>query len=270
MTTPATIFDSITDMPPACGEAAHHVITACADTKLLLGYHYGAWTFGTPALEAAVASCSLSQGELGHVRLLHSLLKSQWNDDPEAMVDDRPGGAFANVSFLDRALSDWPAFVAMNAVVDVAVTHVLHSMRDGAFGPLQLCVDKILDEERYHAHHGRGWFRTLAGDADARARLSAETVRALNAVALWFGPGDDAGDRAMVAAGVKHESAAATFASLSDEVGHLAEECDLTLAKLSKPDFTGWNPATRRTDGGVDDDILYHLRGSKNEIFKLN
>lgn len=270
MTTPATIFDSITDMPPACADAVHHVITACADTKLLLGYHYGEWTFGTPALEAAVASCSLSQGELGHVRLLHSLLKSQWNDDPDDLVNHRAGREFANVSYLDRPLADWPAFVAMNAVVDLAVTHVLHAMRDGSFGPLQLCVDKILDEERYHAHHGRGWFRTLAADANARARLTTETVRALDAVSTWFGPADDAGDRAMVAAGVKTETGMDTFASLRDEVTQLAEECDLEFPTMATPAFATWDAATRRTDGGVDDEILYHLRGSKNEIFKLN
>jgi hypothetical protein len=35
-------------------------------------------------------------------------------------------------------------------------------------------------------------------------------------------------------------------------------------------DFSNWSPAVRRcTPGQPDDGILYHLRGSKNDIFKL-
>jgi len=271
MTTPATLFDSTDVMPADCVTGLHDLLTACADTKLLLGYHYGEWTFGTPELEAAVASCSLSQSELGHVRLLHGILKSHWGEDPDALVEGRRAEQFANVTYLDRPLTDWTAFVAMNAVVDLAVTRVLFATREGTFVPFRLNVDKMLDEERYHLHHGRGWLRTLSqGEPEACGRLVDETVKALVAVRTWLGPADDAGDRALVTAGIKGETNAQVFESVHTMIRQLAESCGLTLPDLPAADFTGWDAASRRIGTRLDEDILYHLRGSKNAIFKLN
>ncbi len=271
MTTPAVLFDSTAMLPAECVTGLHDLLTACADTKLLLGYHYGEWTFGTPELEAAVASCSLSQSELGHVRLLHGILKSHWNEDPDALVEQRPAEAFANVAYLDRPLADWTAFVAMNAVVDLAVTRLLFATREGAFVPFRLNVDKMLDEERYHLHHGRGWLRTLSqGDPDVCGRLVEETVKALVAVRTWLGPAGEAGDEALVAAGIKGETNTQVFDSVHGITRGLAESCGLSLPDLPAADFGGWDAASRRVGTRLDEDILYHLRGSKNAIFKLN
>ena len=266
-----TTHDSLETMAAPCPEGLRHLITACADTKLLLGYHYGEWTFGTPELEAAVASCSLSQAELGHVRLLHAILKKHWDADPDALVETREPAAFANLAFLDRPLEDWSDFVAMNAVVDLAVTRLLHSMRGCAFVPLQINTEKMLDEERYHAHHGRGWFRTMVARPDGADRLGAATERALAAAALWFGPDGDAEDEALVAGGFKDATNPALFDALVGDVGGMAEAAGLRLPQRARPDFSGWNPATRRRPGTApDDEILYHLRGTRNAIFKLN
>ena len=53
-------------IPEEARDGTRAALLACADTKLLLGYHYGEWTFGAPALEAAIAACSMGQDELGH------------------------------------------------------------------------------------------------------------------------------------------------------------------------------------------------------------
>lgn len=234
--------------------ALRDLLTACADTKLLLGYHYGEWTFGTPELEAAVASCSLSQAEMGHVRLLHAILKKEWGLDPDQLVEERAPDAFANLTYLDRPLPDWAAFVAMNAVVDLAVTRVLHTLRDHKMQTVQANVEKMLDEERYHTHHGRGWFRTMAGDAEGRARLVEATAEALVSARTWFGP--------------KH---ADLFTALRGDLDELAGTAGITIPPTPAPAFDGWDQATRRINGGApDDEILYHLRGTRNAVFKLN
>ncbi|MEX0690622.1 MAG: Phenylacetic acid catabolic protein [Gemmatimonadales bacterium] len=233
--------------------ALRDLLIACADTKLLLGYHYGEWTFGTPELEAAVASCSLSQAEMGHVRLLHAILKKQWDCDPDALVETRDRAEFANIAFLDRPLADWADFVAMNVVVDLAVTRVLHSLRESTVQAIQVNVAKMLDEERYHAHHGRGWFRTMAADPAQRDRLSAATARALASARVWFGP-----DHADLAAALKADIDGISPAGVA-------------VRELPAPDFAKWNPVTRRIGGGApEEEILYHLRGTRNAIFKLN
>jgi len=270
--TGAREFESLDGMPSAAAEGLHCLLWALADTKLLLGFHYGEWTFGTPELEAAVASCSLSQSELGHVRLLHAILKKHWNGDPDATIESRPAAAFANTAYLDQPVDGWPAFVAMNAVVDLAATRVLASLRGSAFKPLRMSVDKMLDEERHHAHHGRGWFRTLGrrGGADAE-QLATATGRALGAVAVWLGPPDDPADRALTEAGIRRESSFAVFTALSEDLRQLAAEAGVAMPTAVPVAFAGWNPRTRRNVGarGPADDILFHLRGEANAMFRL-
>ena len=264
-------FDSLEGMPPAAAEGLHCLLWALADTKLLLGYHYGEWTFGTPALEAAVASCSLSQSELGHVRLFHALLRRHWNEDPEAVIETREPAAFANIAYLDQAVRDWPGCVALNAVVDLVATRVLAALQGSSFKPLRMSVDKMLDEERHHAHHGRGWFRTVGrGGGDAAAQLRRATERALSTAAVWLGPADDAGDRALVSLGIKATSNADLFMALAGGVADLVADAGLSIQADAPARFDGWDPRTRRIGGGGPaEDIVFHLRGGANALFKL-
>ncbi len=273
MTTKAiTEFESTEGMTDACAAGLHNLLVACADTKLLLGYHYGEWTFGPPVLEAAVANCSLSQTELGHVRLLHAILKKHYGDDPDALVEQRDAAVFANITCLNREISDWAGLVAANFVVDMAVTRILHSMKGSSFKPLRMSVDKMLDEERYHVHHGQGWFRTLASRSDeARDILGARARNALTAVVEWFGPDDEAEDQALVDAKIKSRANSEILDDLVDDVRATANELGVNVDADTPESFEGWTPVTRRiSQTGPDEDILYHLRGSKNAIFKLS
>jgi ring-1,2-phenylacetyl-CoA epoxidase subunit PaaC len=263
-------FETTDGMGPECLQGLRHLLMACADTKLLLGYHYGEWTFGTPELEAAVASCSLAQAELGHVRLLHAVLSKHFGDDPDTLVEERANDAYANIAFLDRPIEDWAGFVAANYVVDHAVTRTLHALQGSSFKPLRMSVEKMLDEERYHLHHGRGWFRTLAGRVDQREALLARVHDALGAVGAWFGPAHEPGDAALVAAGVKTDANATLYQAVVTEVTELAGSLDLRIDVDPPAGFDAWTPDNRRmAGGGPDDEILFHLRGTKNEIFKL-
>ena len=265
-----TEFESTTGMSDACARGLRQLLLACADTKLLLGYHYGEWTFGTPELEAAVASCSLAQAELGHVRLLHAVLAKHFDDDPDALVDAREPEAFANVGFLDRPIEDWAGFVAMNYVVDLAATRLLHTCQGSSFKPIRMSVDKMLDEERYHLHHGRGWFRTLAARGDQREALERRTSDALSSVVEWLGPANEPGDAALVEAGIKSAANGAVLNAVVRDVTGLAAEAGIALDPALPSDFRAWTPENRRiAGGGPDDEILFHLRGTKNDVFKL-
>jgi ring-1,2-phenylacetyl-CoA epoxidase subunit PaaC len=264
-------FESLDGMPDACARGLHHLLLACADTKLLLGYHYGEWTFGTPALEAAVANCSLAQAELGHVRLLHALLEKHFGEDPDDLVDRRPPQAFANVGYLDHPIADWAGVVAANYVVDLAVTRVLYALRQSTFKPLGASVDKMLDEERYHLHHGRGWFRTLAAPSRKdRGTLERHVQAAAASVAEWLGPPDEPEDRSLVAAGVKAEDNRTLLDAVRGDVAELAGPLGIRVAAAPPAAFAGWTAANRRiAGGGPDDEILFHLRGAKNAMYKL-
>lgn len=264
-------FDSLDGMNAVCRRGLRNLLMACADTKLLLGYHYGEWTFGTPELEAAVASCSLSQAELGHVRLLHAVLKKHYGDDPDQLVEARAGHAFANIAYLDQAVDGWAGFVAINAVVDLAVTRMLHAMRRSSFKPLRMSLEKMLDEERHHLHHGRGWFRSLARRSDdIRGRLERQVAAALGEVAVWFGPEGQEEDAALVAAGIKAEANPELCRAVFADLRAMADDVGVAVPAPGAVGADGWDPATRRAAaGGLDDEILFHLRGGKNELFKI-
>ncbi|GIW50910.1 MAG: hypothetical protein KatS3mg081_0265 [Gemmatimonadales bacterium] len=255
----------------ACRAALKNLLSAIADTKLLLGYHYGEWTFGTPVLEASIANCSLSQTELGHVRLLHGILKSHFDEDPERLLENRPPREMAGVEFLDRDLPDWAAVVAATLVVDGALTLALHSMRESAFLPVRNVVDKMLEEERYHAHHGRGWFRALAGRGEApRSTLKERVEAALRSVEIWWGPEGEPEDALLVSEGIKSRSNSELASQLRKDLAELAAASGVELELEGTAQFDGWDPRTRRRgDSSVNEEILYHMRGSKNQIFKL-
>lgn len=263
--------ETTASLDEATKAALHRLLRAIADTKLLLGYHYGEWTFGTPVLEAAVANCSLAQSELGHLRLLDGILKKHFGDDPDALLADRAPEAFANVRYLDHDLPGWTGCVAMTAVVDFAITGLLDALRNSAFRPVRQSIDKMLDEERYHVHHGRGWLRTWAARGDEeRAALGAQVGVALAHVAEWFGPTGEADDQALVAAGIKTRTNSDILQTVQAEMSSLAADVGLSLPEAETVDFGAWTPANRRVgSGGPDAEILSHLRGDRNDLFKL-
>jgi 1,2-phenylacetyl-CoA epoxidase catalytic subunit len=156
----------------------------------------------------------------------------------------------------------------MTLVVDLAITRVVHAMRASAFVPVRACAEKLLAEERYHAHHGHGWLRTLAADAAVRAGLAARIDAALASVTDWFGPADARRDAALVAAGIKDARDADLAAAVLADVREAAAPFGITLADPPRPG-ADWDPARRRSGAGhPSDEVLYHLRGTKNEIFK--
>ena len=270
MTSTETTYDSLDALSDSARSELRNILIACSDTKLLLGYHYGEWTFGTPELEAAVASCSLSQAELGHVRLFHAILRKHYGDDSTDLIEKRATSEFGNVTYLDNALPDWPAFVGANYAVDLGATRLIHSLRGSAFKPLRMSVEKIIDEERYHVHHGQGWFRTLAGDANAKADVEKRVSEAVTSVIEWLGPESNEADAELVELGIKSLSNQQIGAAFLGDVKSLSESLGISIS-VGDVDFAGWDPATRRTAGTApDEEILYHLRGSKNEIFKIN
>lgn len=274
-------FTSTEGMSSECKIVLRNLLVAIADTKLLLGYHYGEWTFGTPALEAAIACCSLGQAELGHVRLFHGILNSHFGENPEALVESRKPEEFAGISYLNHELKDWSEFVAANYIVDLALTTLLYSMKNSTFQPLHMSLEKMIQEERYHIHHGQGWFRTLAQKSKATKKaLEANAQKAVATVVEWFGPPDSVDDQVLVENGIKSDTNDTILNHFLSEISSFAKSLKVDLAlsqennnrwRLINPiHWNDWNAQTRRNQpSGPDNEILYHLRGSKNQIFKL-
>lgn len=273
-------FKSASELSETQRSALRGLMLALADTKLFLGFHYGEWTFGTPALEACIAACSMSQDEFGHLRLLHACLAAQFNEEQQALLERRAISSFANVSSLDKPLQSWSDFVAANLLADGAMTALLSALQASAFEPVANFVDKMVEEEKHHVRNAQGWFRSLAtANAQTQAALADSCRRMLAATLEWLGPHDQESANVLAEAGILNKPWKQLQQNFLDWICPMAEEYRLDLGMKRQnnrwvphpaPDFSAWNPATRRCAAThPDEKLLYHLRGSKNDIFKL-
>lgn len=257
-------------------EPLRATVVSLSDTKLLLGYHYGEWTFGPPAIEAGIAACSMAQEEFGHARLLNGILKREFDLEVDPLNDTRPPEVFASIAFLDRPFSSWADVVAANAVVDHALALELSAFVGSTFEPLAKVVAKMLLEEKFHYAHAEGWVRVMEGRNGAPRTATRESLaRALRETGAYFGPpGHDGG---LVEAGLKAVADDALRTRLFSRVAGLLDDPG-AVGLRSGPggwtvdpplDWETWDPARRRVDGGGPKRaMLDELRGTKNVAFK--
>lgn len=280
-------FTSAKDLPENLREHVRLLLLAIADTKLLLGFHYAEWTFGSPALEASIAACSMSQDEFGHVRLLNACLNAQFGMSPHELIENRPAANFLAVAVLNQPLKTWADTVAANLLVDGAITVVLSGLRGSSFEPVANFIDKMIEEEKHHLRHGQGWFRTLAARSpETKSALRVASEKALRATFEWLGPDQQTMASELTVAGILKSSWPELRQQYIDWIGSVSESSGIAVGVEKKNDayrmtteidYGNWQPKNRRcaksvADGlssAVDEQILYHLRGSKNAEFKL-
>ncbi len=246
------------------------LIVALADSKRLLGMRYAEWMLGAPEIEACIACASMAQDEWGHARLLYSLLKD-FGQDPGPLEHGREPAEYRNVEALDAAPADWPALIALNVLLDAALSVQFHALRDCSYPPLRQRVEKLLDEERFHAAHGAAWLRRLAHSGEHASTRMREAADAVLPVALrWFGP-DSIRASLMVEAGVVSAAGSELRRRYLDKLGPLLDLLDIASAELPAPDFDGFDEATRRAAGaGPDAATIERIRGDRNRVFLMD
>jgi ring-1,2-phenylacetyl-CoA epoxidase subunit PaaC len=247
------------------------LILALADSKRLLGMRYAGWILGAPELEAGIACASMAQDEWGHGRLLYALLKD-FDEDVDHLEHGRERNEYANIEVLDAAPESWHELVALNTLVDGALSVQLEAFRESSWPMLKQRVEKMLDEETFHAAHAAAWVRRLAGAGDdSKAAMRVALERCGPAVMRWFGP-DSERANALVDAGI------------ADAAGSgLRDRFDAKLASLlhgafgaSPPDaaaatFDGFDETTRRVDTcGPDEQTIRSVRGDRNRAFLMD
>lgn len=242
----STLYQTPDQLPPAARTSLANLLWAIADSKQALGFRYAEWASKAPVLEAGVAASAMAQAELGHTRALMMLLRAFPEVPPQVTNDDEGRRTDLHApTFLDRSLTTWPEFVTVNLLFDGALSEVLRAMQGSSFAPLAGRIEKMLDEERFHAMHARDWFRRLGRQSDAaREALQATVDRIWPEVLCWFGRDGDLD--ALAEIGVLDRGSAELRLRFVDRVVPLLNEGGVAVDTGSDLPWEQWNDIARR------------------------
>ncbi|HSJ31732.1 MAG TPA: Phenylacetic acid catabolic protein [Longimicrobiales bacterium] len=259
------------DLAEPVRDTVRDLILVLADSKRLLGMRYGNWMLGAPELEAGIACASMAQDEWGHARLLYALLKD-FDEDVDRLEHGRDAAEYRSIEALDAEPASWPELVAVNTFVDAALTLQLEALAHSSYLPLRQRVQKLIEEEAFHAAHGAAWLRRIAGAGpEARAAMHDAVAAVLPHVLRWFGP-DSNRMRALQDASVVDAAGSDLRARFIERTAALIRVAggpeDLAAVE---PDFAEFDEVARRTTGTAPDDAtIARIRGDRNRVFLMD
>jgi phenylacetate-CoA oxygenase PaaI subunit len=251
-------------LPPSVQKPLFELLYVLADSKHILGLRYGEW-LSAPVLEASIAAISMAQDELGHARIFYALIDEFVNDRLFQKHPDEPN-QYRNLELINQSFADWPEFVVANALYDSALSTILEAMRQSRYLPLKQRMAKILEEEKFHFQHGKGWIARLAASSPkAKAELEKKIRSTLPLLMSWFGqPGSDS-EQALHKSGVIETDSDGLRDRFLNTVAPMLQSAGLDLPIttdvvtgqwiLSTPlDWKGWDESMRRfSKKGLDD-----------------
>jgi phenylacetate-CoA oxygenase PaaI subunit len=263
-------WKTASDVPESIREALGKLLLSLADNKRLLGMRYSEWILGAPTLEAGIACSAMAQDEWGHGRILYAMLKD-FGHDPGALEHEREAGEYLSSELLDSPPDDWPTMLALNALLDTALTVQCEALTESRFAPLHYKVSKLLDEERFHFEHARGWTARLAETDTGRKALAAAYAAAAVPCLRWFGSAGGEIGSALATEGVVDGDPDALRKRWSDRVRPLLEQVGASAPPSAELGWSDWDDGRRRTGvGGPDPDTLSRVRGDKNRAMLMD
>jgi len=258
------VAEKIKDALPSGSEREFSsLLLSISDTKLLLGYHFGEWTFRTPTLESGIATCNFAQDELGHVRLLHGLLKKSMGESDRTLVHERSAADYRSVRSLNSDIPNWLELISLSAVIDTGLTILLNSMSDSSYRPLRDRVGKILQEEKFHTDYTNAWVISLTNDSSERSKMVSDIFRkTIPVYAEWLNSLNYSG---LLEAGIQNKTNSEILDETIDALDALAVRAGLGTPKAVAVS------AEQHADLPLhpDEDIIYSLRGEKNEVYRI-
>jgi ring-1,2-phenylacetyl-CoA epoxidase subunit PaaC len=240
-----------TDLTPAVQDAVRDLILVMADSKRLLGMRYGQWILGAPELEAGIACASMAQDEWGHGRLLYALLRD-FGEDVDGIEHGRDASEYCSMDALDAEPAAWPELVAVNAFIDTALTIQLEALSGSAYLPLRQRVQKLLEEETFHAAHGtHGSAASPAPEKQAMTQCTALPSTCCPPCSAGSGP-DSARGRTLHDASIVDASGSGLRNRFLQRVAPLLRLVGDHSSLLElEPGFDGFDERTRRGTGSV-------------------
>ena len=257
------IYKTPRELPEPVQKPLFELLYALADTKHILGLRYGEW-LGAPVLEASIAAISMAQDELGHARLLYSLIDDFVNIGLFKKHPEEPK-EYRSLELLDHTFSDWPDFIVANTLYDSAMATFFEAMHQSSYEPVRQRMAKILDEEKFHFQHGKGWVTRLASSSPkAKIELEKKIRAILPSLMSWFGKPGSASEQALSKSGIIEADSDGLRDHFLNTVAPVLQSAALDLPIttdvitgqwiLSTPlDWKGWDESTRRfSSTGLD------------------
>jgi len=272
-------FRTADDVPEDLRDDLASLLLSLADNKRLLGMRYSEWLLGAPTLEAGIACSAMAQDEWGHSRILYAMLKD-FGKDPGQLEHQREAAEYMNVELLDDPPGDWTGLVALNFLFDAALSVQFESLKDSRFEPLHYKVRKVLEEERFHFEHGRGWLARMVQTPAGREALVQALTPAWQSCLRWFGAPNGERVARLSDAGISDASPDDLRARWLERVAPIVSEAGLGFAERDEGgawnsavelDWSEWDGSRRRSGGGaVNAETLAGVRGDKNRAMLMD
>jgi ring-1,2-phenylacetyl-CoA epoxidase subunit PaaC len=273
-------IDKAAELPDDARDALRSLILSLADSKRVLGLRYSDRMLGAPTLEAGIAASSMAQDEWGHARLTYAML-GDFGDDPKALEHERQAAEYRSHPALDQGFGSWSDFIACMLLVDTALAAQYGALVDSRYAPVQNRVQKMLDEERFHFQYAAGWARRIAGVAELRGEFAASLQRYLAPALQWLGDDNAPAARRLSEEGLVTADGSTLRDRVLAKVGPvlagagLAEGLGLVESAgewtfVHRLEWSGWDAATRRSGGALDEQTAARARGDKNRALLMD
>jgi len=206
-----------------------------ADTTLAVGLRYGRWVERAPSTEEQVAVSNMSQDKLGHAREFYQTVGEQFDESALNLQHERPVDEFTwNPAWL-TPIDNWAEFVLAQVLLGRALLEDVQALADS--NPFRTSLDKIQQEESWHARHGSAWLSRAGSHEEALSSLQAALDEIWPAAVAYHGVPDEDPFTDDLARG----------ATVRDNTERRAAWLDEVVPQLED---AGLDVSARRTDNG--------------------
>ena len=196
---------------------------------------YGAQVFDEPAIGLAPApyekwlTCRIAMEEYGHHvhfrRLAEALEIAQEKLDPQAR----------HLSIFEFKMEDWPDFLAVKALADLAEIIQMEDLLDCSYLPLRGLAKQLMPEEKFHAGFGRKSLDQLGTTPVGKAQAQRAVHRLFPVILPFFGQSSSKNNELFRKWGVKQRSNAFMRGDFIARVQALCVALEIEMPPVPEP-----------------------------------
>jgi len=167
---------------------------------------YGAQVFDEPEIALAPApyekwlTCRIAMEEYGHH--VHFKRLAEALGIAEEKLDSRA----RHLSIFEFKIEDWPDFLAVKALADLAEILQMEDLLECSYLPLRSLAEKLMPEEKFHAGFGKSRLQQLCETPEGKTQAQRAIHRLFAVVLPFFGQSHSKNNELFRKWGVKQRS----------------------------------------------------------------